>query len=110
MQFESFFWSHWYYFGPVYILSALFWTLMGRFILQFFFKDESSNYIYRAFVKVTAPLYKIFRYVTPPFLHHLFYPLYYGFLLILLRMLFHAVMVHLGLAPTLVGVVDVPQP
>ena len=107
MEVETFFWKHWYYFGPLYIFSVLFWTLMGRFLLQFFVRDPKQNYIMNAFVKITSPVYAVGKYVTPSFLHPFTYPLYYGFWMLVLRFGFHIVMFNMGLTPSLEGVVEV---
>lgn len=109
MEIETFYLRHWYYFVPLYVLSALMWTLVGRFFLQFFFADPNSNYIMRFFVRFTDPLYRLFAPLTPAFLHPVLLPLYYAYFLVMLRLLFHVAMASSGLAPTLEGVAEAVQ-
>lgn len=92
--------EYWYYLIPSYLLAAVMWTMAGRFLLQFMVADPSKNYIMNAFVRITDPFYRLFGIITPGFLHPAFYPLYYGFLLFVLRLVLHAVFFSLGLTPT----------
>jgi uncharacterized protein YggT (Ycf19 family) len=108
MEIDAFFLRNLPYLAVQYLLAAMFWTLIGRFLLQFFFADPNANYIMRFFVRVTNPVYRIFGFITPGFLHPAFLPLYYGFIMLLLRLLFHILMTLAGFAPTLEGVVPVP--
>lgn len=92
--------EYWYYLLPSYLMAAVMWTMAGRFLLQFLVAEPRKNYIMMAFIRITDPFYRLFSVLTPPFLHPAFMPLYYGFLLFLLRLVFHAVMYRYGLTPT----------
>ncbi len=50
---------------PTYVLAALMYTLLGRFILTFLFPADSTNYIFRAFVWLTNPVLALIRPITP---------------------------------------------
>lgn len=55
----------WYVHLPNYLLAALMYTLLGRFLLALFVSAGSSNYIWRAFVRLTDPVLAALRPVTP---------------------------------------------
>jgi len=57
--------AYWYYHLPNFVLAALMYTLLGRFILTFFVPPGSTNYIYRAFTRLTDPVLAVVRPVTP---------------------------------------------
>jgi YggT family protein len=50
---------------PNLILAMLMYTMLGRFLLMFFFPPESTNYIWRFFVRLTDPVLTAIRLVTP---------------------------------------------
>ncbi|MCT8970665.1 YggT family protein [Microbaculum marinisediminis] len=56
---------------PNYVLAALMYTLLGRFILSFMFPPDSKNYIFRAFVRLTDPVLALVRPITPAAVPHL---------------------------------------
>ncbi|WP_436642537.1 YggT family protein [Microbaculum sp. FT89] len=56
---------------PNYVLAALMYTLLGRFILSFMFPPDSRNYIFRAFVRLTDPVLALVRPITPAAVPHL---------------------------------------
>ncbi len=55
----------WYYHIPNFILAALMYTLLGRVLLGLIVQPDSSNYIWRAFCRITDPAIALFSYVTP---------------------------------------------
>ena len=57
--------TYWYFHLPNLVLAALMYTAIGRFALGFIFDPDSKNYIWRFFVRVTDPVIKLIRYVTP---------------------------------------------
>ena len=59
------FFEYWYFHVPNYLLAALMYSLVARFILSFAFAADSPNYIFRAFVRLTAPVLAIVRPITP---------------------------------------------
>jgi hypothetical protein len=56
---------YWYFHVPNFILAALFYTLLGRLLLSFFAPRDWNNYIWRAFCRLTEPVLKLTRLVTP---------------------------------------------
>jgi hypothetical protein len=56
---------YWYFHIPNFLLAALMYTLIGRFVLTFIFDPEAPNYIWRAFVAITDPAIRAVGYVTP---------------------------------------------
>jgi hypothetical protein len=61
----SVFWSYWYYHLPNFVLAALMYTLLGRALLGLIAQPEDSNYIWRAFCRITDPVVKVVALVTP---------------------------------------------
>ncbi|MEJ8570990.1 hypothetical protein [Microbaculum marinum] len=73
---------------PNYLLAALMYTLLGRFILTFVFAPESRNYIFRAFVRLTDPVLALVRLVTPAAVPHLVLLVFAAIWMLVLRILF----------------------
>lgn len=48
-----------------YVFAALMYTLLGRFILMFFYRPDSTNYIWRCFVILTEPVLRVTNWLTP---------------------------------------------
>lgn len=93
----------WYFHLPNYVLAALMYTLLGRFLLGMMAPAGWNNYILRAFVTVTDPVVKVVRFITP---HAIALPLVlvFGALwLMLLRVSLFLAMVRYGVAPTVGG-------
>ncbi len=61
---ESFF-TYWYFHIPNLILSALIYTLIGRYVLSLFFRNNPDAVIFRVFRSVTDPILKAVRVITP---------------------------------------------
>ncbi len=59
-----------------YILGMVMWTLIGRFAMGIFLPEDSSFFFMRFFVRVTDPLIRVFKPVTPDFLIKPMVPLY----------------------------------
>ncbi len=55
----------WVFAAVNYVLAALMYSLLARFILSFFMAPDSANYIYRFFVRITDPVLRMVRFVTP---------------------------------------------
>ena len=90
----------WYFHLPNYVLAALMYTLIGRFILGMIAPAGWNNYIMRAFVTVTDPVVKVVRFITP---HAIALPLVlvFGALwLMLLRVGLFLALVRFGLGPS----------
>ena len=56
---------YWYFHLPNYLLAVLMYSLLARFILALVFAPDTSNYIYRAFVRLTDPVLAVVRVFTP---------------------------------------------
>jgi YggT family protein len=57
--------SLWYFHLPNFILAALMYTLLGRVLLGLIVQPDSSNYIWRAFCRLTDPVVAAVALVTP---------------------------------------------
>ena len=55
----------WYFHLPNFILAALMYTLLGRALLGLMVQPESTNYIWRAFCRLTDPVVAVVSLVTP---------------------------------------------
>jgi uncharacterized protein YggT (Ycf19 family) len=55
----------WFFQLPNYLLAAVMYSLLGRFLLSLFLAPDSQNYIYRAFVRITDPVLIPVRFITP---------------------------------------------
>jgi uncharacterized protein YggT (Ycf19 family) len=65
------FFADWYFHIPNYILAAVMYSLIGRFLLSFFFPAGSTNPIFRAFVWITEPAVRVARFLTPAIVPHM---------------------------------------
>ena len=77
-----------------YILGIIMWTLIGRSAMNIFQREDSNFFFMKAFVKITNPILKIFRFITPNFLIPIFIPLYVAWFFYLFR--FYAMPYILG--------------
>ncbi len=68
-----------------YILGVVMWTLIGRFGMRLFLPEESRFFFSRFFVRVTDPLLKIFKPITPSFLVAPMIPLYVAWFFYMFR-------------------------
>lgn len=84
---------------PNYVLAALMYTLIARFILSFLFAPDSRNYIFRAFVKLTDPVLAIIRPITPAAVPHMVLLLFAAIWMLVLR-----VVLIVSLASTMITV------
>lgn len=50
---------------PNYLLAALFYTVLGRLVLGLFVPPDWDNYIWRALLRLTAPVLSAVAAVTP---------------------------------------------
>jgi hypothetical protein len=57
--------THWYFHLPNFVLAALMYTLLGRALLGLIVQPDSSNYIWRAFCRITDPVIAAISLVTP---------------------------------------------
>lgn len=59
------FWQQWYFQLPNYALALLAYTLIGRFLLSLVLPPDTRNYIQRFFIRLTEPVLRIVRLITP---------------------------------------------
>ena len=77
-----------------YILGIIMWTLIGRSAMNIFQREDSNFFFMKAFVKLTNPIIKIFKIITPSFIIPLFVPLYVAWFFYMFR--FYAMPYILG--------------
>ena len=77
-----------------YILGIIMWTLIGRSAMNIFQREASNFFFMKAFVKLTNPILKVFRFITPSFIIPLFIPLYVAWFFYMFR--FYAMPYMLG--------------
>jgi hypothetical protein len=68
-----------------YVLGMVMWTLVGRFGMGLFLPETSSFFFMRFFVRVTDPLIRVFRPITPGFLIQPMVPLYVAWFFFMIR-------------------------
>ena len=68
-----------------YILGIIMWTLVGRVAMNIFQREDSEFFFMRAFVKLTNPLLKIFKPLTPKFIIQPLVPLYVAWFFFMIR-------------------------
>ena len=77
-----------------YILGIMMWTLIGRSAMNIFQREDSNFFFMKAFVKLTNPIIKQFRFITPSFIIPIFVPLYVAWFFYMFR--FYAMPYILG--------------
>lgn len=68
-----------------YILGMIMWTLIGRFAMNIFLPEDSPFFFMRVFVKLTNPVIRVFRPVTPSFLLPPLVPLFVAWFFFMIR-------------------------
>ena len=68
-----------------YILGIIMWTLIGRSAMNIFQREDSNFFFMKAFVKLTNPIIKLFKFITPSFIIPLFVPLYVAWFFYMFR-------------------------
>ena len=68
-----------------YIMGVIMWTLIGRFGMGIFLPENSNFFFMRFFVRVTNPLIRLFKPVTPEFLIPPLVPLYVAWFFFMFR-------------------------
>jgi uncharacterized protein YggT (Ycf19 family) len=68
-----------------YLLGMVMWTLIGRFGMRLFLPEESRFFFSRFFVRVTDPLLRLFKPITPGFLVPAMVPLYVAWFFFMAR-------------------------
>lgn len=68
-----------------YLLGMIMWTLIGRFGMGLFLPESSQFFFMRFFVKVTNPILRFFKPVTPGFLIAPMVPLFVAWFFFMTR-------------------------
>ncbi len=68
-----------------YVMGAVMWTLIGRAAMSIFLPEDSPFFFMRIFVRLTDPLLRVFRPVTPSFLVRPIVPLYVAWFFFMFR-------------------------
>ena len=68
-----------------YVLGTIMWTLVGRFGMRIFLPEDSRFFFNRFFIRVTDPLLRLFRPITPGFLVPAVVPLYVAWFFFMFR-------------------------
>ena len=68
-----------------YSMGMVMWTLLGRFAMGIFLPEDHHFFFNRFFVRVTNPLIKVFKPITPGFLVQPFVPLYVAWFFFMIR-------------------------
>ena len=61
------------------------WTLIGKVAMNFFQRENSEFFFMKVFVKVTNPLIRLFRPITPSFIIEPLIPLYVAWFFYMVR-------------------------
>ena len=77
-----------------YVLGIVMWTLIGRSAMNIFQREDSNFFFMKAFVKITNPIIKLFKFITPSFIIPIFVPLYVAWFFYMFR--FYAMPYFLG--------------
>ena len=77
-----------------YVMGVIMWTLIGRVAMNIFQREDSNFFFMKAFVKLTNPILKIFKFISPSFIIPLFIPLYVAWFFYMFR--FYAMPYMLG--------------
>ena len=68
-----------------YILGVVMWTLIGKVAMNIFQRENSEFFFMKVFVKVTNPLIRLFRPITPSFIIEPLIPLYVAWFFYMIR-------------------------
>jgi len=68
-----------------YVLGLVMWTLIGRFGMNLFLPQDSSFFFMRVWVRMTNPLLRLFKPITPSFLMDPLIPLYVAWFFFMFR-------------------------
>ena len=68
-----------------YILGVIMWTLIGKVAMNIFQRENSEFFFMKVFVKVTNPLIRLFKPITPSFIIEPLVPLYVAWFFYMIR-------------------------
>ena len=93
--------GYWAFHAPNLLLAMLMWTLLGRFMLNFIFADDSDKVIWRVFKQITDPFLAAVAFVTPALVPGRLLVLIGFVWCLILRMMLLLLVTMFGLAPKL---------
>jgi uncharacterized protein YggT (Ycf19 family) len=91
--------QYWYFHLPNFVLAAVMYSLLGRIILSFFAPPDWQNYIWRAFVRITGPVVRLVRLITPAVLPDFLVLVFAFFWLMAARFALLALLASMNLLP-----------
>jgi uncharacterized protein YggT (Ycf19 family) len=91
--------QYWYFHLPNFVLAAVMYSLLGRIILSFFAPPDWKNYIWRAFVRITEPVVRLVRLITPAVLPDILVLVFAFFWMMAARLALLALLASLKLLP-----------
>lgn len=68
-----------------YILGMIMWTLIGRAAMNVFLPEDSEFFFMKVFVRMTNPIIRVFKPVTPSFLIEPMVPLFVAWFFYMFR-------------------------
>jgi len=68
-----------------YLLGMVMWTLAGRAAMTLFLPEDSNFFFMSFFVKITDPLIRFFKPITPAFLINQLIPVYVAWFIFMFR-------------------------
>lgn len=68
-----------------YVLGMVMWTLIGRVAMNFFLPIDSQFFFMKIFVRMTDPIIRVFRPITPGFLAPPLIPLFVAWFFYMVR-------------------------
>lgn len=77
-----------------YLLGVVMWTLIGRVAMNIFLPIDSEFFFMKVFVKLTNPVLRLFKPITPSFILEPMVPLYVAWFFYIFR--FYAMPYFLG--------------
>ncbi len=75
----------WWILAIDYVLGMIMWTLVGRVAMNFFLPLDSKFFFMKAFVRLTNPVLRVFKPVTPGFLAEPLVPLFVAWFFFMIR-------------------------
>ena len=93
--------QYWYFHLPNFIIAAVMYSVLGRLILSFFVNPAWRNYIWLAFVRLTDPVVRLVRFITPAVLPDALVLVFAFFWLMAARLALLALLASLNLLPTI---------
>ena len=84
-----------------YVLGIIMYTLIARFAMGLFLRDDSDFFFSKVFVKSTNPLLRVFKPITPGFLLPPLVPLYVAWFFYMIRFYLMPYLLGFGVMGTL---------